>query len=231
MIKVLIVDDMKILRECLQMVIDQDAELEVIGGAGDGMEAVEQSLKHRPDVVLMDLKMPVYNGFQAIIDIKAYDPAIKILVLSTEENEKSIITAFTNGADGYVLKDIAPDELSKIIKKVFNGEKYVHESGFSVGLEMIKGNQYNLSGSNCMRFDFTEREKEVLELVMEGLTNEEIAEGLGISTGRARNIVTDLISKCMVKNRTQLAVIIAKRKMIAERMEIMKDVRMYRSGH
>ena len=228
-IRVLIVDDMKILRDCLRMVVNQDEDLEVIGEAGDGKEAVKISLLHHPDVVLMDLKMPVYSGYHAILDIKAYDPSIKILVLSTEENEKNITTAFVNGADGYVLKDIAADELKMLIKKVFYGEKYVHECGFCIGLETMKINQSSLAATNILRFDFTERESEVLELVMDGMTNEEIAGKLGISTGRARNIVTDLISKCMVKNRTQLAVIIAKRKMLAERGNIIKDVPAFRT--
>lgn len=214
MIKVLIVDDMKILRECLKMVINQDADLEVIGDANHGKEAVEMSRINRPDVILMDLNMPVYSGYDAIKDIKKDDPTIKILVLSVETEEQNITTAFANGADGYVLKDITPEELAIVIKKAFHGEKYVHECGFSMGQKVINLNQKNLEESEYFKIDFTEREKEVIYLVMEGMTNEEIAEELGISTGRARNIVADLISKCMVKNRTQLAVIIAKTQMI-----------------
>lgn len=214
MIKVLIVDDMKILRECLRMVIEQEDEYEVVGCAADGKEAVEMSRKFVPDVILMDLNMPIYSGHDAIKDIKAFDDRIKILVLSVEGDEANITKAFQNGADGYVLKDIAPKELSVVMKKTFYGEKYVLENAFSVGTEIIKINKNQFNESIYLKVEFTAREKEVMGLVMVGMTNDEIADSLGISAGRARNIVAELIAKCMVKNRTQLAVMAVKISML-----------------
>lgn len=206
MINVLIADDMKILRECLRMVINQYIEFKVVGCAENGKEAVEMTMEQKPDVVLMDLNMPIYSGHDAIRDIKAINKDIKILVLSVEGDERNITMAFKNGADGYVLKDIAPEELSTVMKKVYKGEKYALENAFSIGQEIVKIYKNPSEADIYLRVEFTEREKEVLELVMSGMTNEEIASSLGLSVGRARNIVADLISKCMVKNRTQLAV-------------------------
>lgn len=216
MIKVLIVDDMIILRECLRMAISQDSDLTVVGCAGDGKEAVEMSKELQPDVILMDLNMPVYSGYDAIIDIKKGNPYIKILVLSVEGDEKNIASAFRNGADGYVLKDIAPDDLFVVMKKAFAGEKYVHDYAFYMGKEMVKIKNNSLESYIYIKLEFTDREKDVLELVIQGMTNVEIAEHLGISAGRARNIVTELISKYMVKNRTQLAVMAVKMNMLDE---------------
>lgn len=220
MIKVLIVDDMIILRESLKMAINQDSDLTVVGCAGNGKEAVEMSRELEPDVILMDLNMPVYSGHDAIVDIKKDNPYIKILVLSVEGDEKNITSAFKNGADGYVLKDIAPDELFAVMKKAFAGEKYVHDYAFYMGKEMIKIKKNSFGTDIFIKLEFTDREKEVLELVMQGMTNVEIADCLGLSAGRARNIVTELISKYMVKNRTQLAVMAVKMHMLEEREEI-----------
>lgn len=215
MIKVLIVDDMIILRECLSLAIRQDSDFCVVGCAGDGKEAVRMSKELHPDIILMDLNMPVYSGHDAIVEIKKDNPNIKILVLSVEGDEKNITTAFKNGADGYVLKDIAPDALFLVMKKAFAGEKYVHEYAFHMGQEAIKFRYQATEAEPYASCDIaiTGREKDVLDLVMQGMTNEEIADVIGLSAGRARNIVAELISKCMVKNRTQLAVIAMKLRM------------------
>lgn len=205
MIKVLIVDDMIILRDCLSFAVGHDPELTVVGCASDGREAVQMSEKLSPDVILMDLNMPVYSGLSAIVDIKKNNPEIKILVLSTASDERNIAAAFRNGADGYVLKDIASQDLFVAIKKAFAGESFIHEFAYHLGNKTtaIPGS----GAKDCPgEIELTDREKEVLELVVKGMTNEEIAENLGMSAGRARNIVADLISKYSVKNRTHLAV-------------------------
>lgn len=213
MIKVLIVDDIKILRECLRFAIEMEEKFEVVGCAADGKEAVDMFLQLKPDIILMDLNMPVYSGYDAIKDIKALQSNTKILVLTVEGDEKNITQAFVNGADGYILKDISPEELSAAILNAYNGVDYIHESALNISSKLINADPTD-RGDIYLRVNFTAREKEVLELVVEGMTNEEISETLGISVGRARNIVTDLISKCMVKNRTQLAVIAVKIMMI-----------------
>lgn len=212
MVNVLIVDDMIILSECLRIAINQDPELNVVGCAADGKAAVEMSIELEPDIILMDLNMPVYSGNDAIIDIKRTKPYIKILVLSVDVSEKSITQAFINGADGYVQKNIAPKELIITIKKAVAGEKYIQDFAFHINRESANFIEPNVSA----KVEITDREMEVLELVMQGMTNDEIADYVGISSGRARNIVTNLITKYMVKNRTQLAVMAATLKLCKE---------------
>jgi DNA-binding NarL/FixJ family response regulator len=208
-IKVLIVDDIRILRECLSLAIEKQDEFEVVGCAADGKQAVEMTLRLNPDIVLMDLYMPVYSGCDAIRDIKAKRHKAKILVLTVDGNEKNIAQAFINGADGYILKDICPEELAEVMLSAYNGLDYIHESAFNIRSIRLSADPPGTDNPNA-QLRFTAREKEVLELVIEGMTNEEISEILGISVGRTRNIVTDLISKSMVKNRKQLAVIAVK---------------------
>lgn len=161
MIKVMIVDDMKILRECLKMVIEQDDNFTVVACAANGREAVEMSMLYIPDIILMDLNMPIYSGHDAIKDIKTFNNAIKILVLSVDGDEKNITRAFQNGADGYVLKNIDPMELFAAMKKAFKGEKYVQENAFSIGNETIKVEQNQQDSNVYLRVEFTE-EREML---------------------------------------------------------------------
>lgn len=212
MINVLIVDDMKLLRESLKLVIGKDERFYVIGTAGNGLEALDIYAKYQPDLVLMDLNMPIYSGHEAIRDIKKINENAKIIVLSVEGDEANIYKAFANGADGYVLKDIEPDDLFEIIQKTFEGKIHAIDNAFSLGSNYIPDiNIGIIHNHQNEKQELTLREKEVLKLVSLGLTNEEIAGVLGISTGRTKNIVADLIAKCMVKNRTQLAVIAVKR--------------------
>lgn len=204
MISVLIVDDMSLLRDSFKMIIETDKEISVVGLASNGMEALQKFVELLPDVVLMDLSMPIYSGLDAIKDIKNIKKSSKILVLSVEDDEKSIYTAFNNGADGYVFKNIKASDLIDIIKKIHNGESFFKDEAFC----FVKNEIENISLNN--NAELTNREREVFKLVSMGLTNEQIALCLGISCGRIKNIVADLISKFMVQNRTQLAIIALK---------------------
>lgn len=197
MISILIVDDMKLLRESLKFVFEKDDEFKVVGSAENGIQAVEMYIELLPDVVLMDLNMPIYSGYEAIKDIKKLNGDSKILVLTVEDDDKSIYQAFINGADGSILKDIGADDLFEVIKTTYFGKKYVVDCAFYFGNEQVKDLDMGIFKKEELR-EFTIREKEVLNLLVTGLTNEEIAVILGISTGRTKNIVADLIAKCMV---------------------------------
>lgn len=214
MIDVLIVDDMKILRESLKLVINRMADINVVGCAANGMEAIQLTKKLKPAVVLMDLNMPIYSGYDAILEIKKYNERIKILVLTVEDNEDHITKAFINGADGYVLKDLNIEELGTAIKMAYKNEKYIAKHAFHMN-ECNRPEENDMwNGENQLNFELTKRENDVLYLVIEGHTNDEISACLGMSVGRARNIVTELISKFSVKNRTQLAVAAIKLEML-----------------
>lgn len=210
MINILIVDDMKIVRECLKLVIESNSDFKVVGCASNGLEAIEMCERNKPDVILMDIIMPKLNGIEAIMKIREKNKEVKILVLSTVGDEDNILKAIKNGADGYVLKDIGVEELILAIQCINKGLSFVHKNAYSVKRE-------NTFGENNKVFlkkqeidgiynELTNREKSVLELVAEGMSNEEIAVKLGISDGRVRNVVSSLISKYMLSSRTQLAV-------------------------
>lgn len=210
MIKILIVDDMKIVRECLKMVIESNSGFQVVDCASNGLEAVEMCERHKPDIILMDIIMPKLNGIEAILKIREKNKEVKILVLSTVGDEDNVLKAIKNGADGYVLKDIGVEELILAIQCINKGLSFVHKNAYSIKRENIFDENNKLSSKkqevDRVYNDLTKREKSVLELVAEGMSNEEIAATLGISDGRVRNVVSNLISKFMLSSRTQLAV-------------------------
>lgn len=208
MLKVMIVDDMNLLRDSFKMVLEKDKNISVVGLAQNGIEAFRLYTELIPDVVLMDLNMPVYSGFEAIKDIKTFNNRSKILVLTVDEDEQSMYNAFRNGADGYILKNIKAADLLDVIKKTYLGEEFVKENAFC-----CKTPYGQITEKKEKSSDLTSREQEVFDLISLGLTNEQIAENLHISTGRTKNIVAELISKFMVQNRTQLAIVSIKSKM------------------
>lgn len=213
MIKILIVDDMRIVRECIKMIIEKNSDFKVVGCACNGIEAIEMCQKYKPDVILMDVIMPELNGIDAMVRIKEQDKKVKILILSSIGDEDNVIKSIKNGADGYVLKDIGVEELILAIECINKGLSFVHKNAYSISLlnspnagESNKLNSEKQEKINEIYNELTNREKSVLELVAEGMANEEIASTLRISEGRARNVVSSLISKFMLSNRTQLAI-------------------------
>lgn len=211
MIRILIVDDMRIVRECIKMIIEKNSDFEVVGCACNGIEAIEMCEKYKPDVILMDVIMPELNGIEAIIRIKKQNKKVKILVLSSIGDEDNVIKSIKNGADGYVLKDIGVEELILAIKCINKGLSFVHKNAYSINVlnntnELSKINSEKQQKITDIYKALTNREKSVLELVAEGMANEEIAAALNISEGRVRNVVSSLISKFMLNSRTQLAI-------------------------
>lgn len=211
MIKILVVDDIRITRECIKMAIEKNSDFEVVGCACNGLEAIEMCKKYKPNIVLMDTIMPELNGIEAIIKIKEQNEKIKILVLSLKGGEANIINSIRNGADAYVLKDIGVEELILAIKCINKGLSFVHKNVYNVNVLNNANHSEKIGWEKQQKInnvynDLTKREKSVLELVAEGRSNEEIAAVLNISEGRVRNVVSSLISKFMINNRTQLAV-------------------------
>lgn len=211
MIKVLIVDDIRIIRECIKMAIEKNSDFEVVGCAGNGLEAIDMCKKYQPDVILMDIIMPELSGIEAIRKIKEENKKVKILVLSSMGDEDNIVKSIKNGADGYVLKDIGVEELILAIQCINKGLSFIHKNAYSVNIlnnteETNKINSEKQQKVSNIYNELTNREKSVLELVAEGMSNEEIATALNISEGRVRNVVSTLISKFMLSTRTQLAV-------------------------
>lgn len=208
-IKVLIADDIKILRQGLQAVLRQDKEIEVVTLAENGREAFEKCAVYQPDVVLMDMRMPDYDGAYGIRSIKDRYPGIKVLVLTTFDDEETIGKAVGSGADGYLLKEMSDDKLIASIKSVYDGI-----SVFGSGVYQTMRNQLEEGKSRDPRMfcpqkselDFTEREFDIIKLVARGCDNKEIAAKLFLAEGTVRNQISRLLEKVDLKDRTQLAV-------------------------
>jgi NarL family two-component system response regulator LiaR len=205
MIRVLICDDQGIVSEGLRVILGTDPELKVVGVANDGREAVELVPRLKPDVVLMDLKMPVMNGIQATRLIREQYPDVRVLVLTTYDADEWVFDAIRNGAAGYLLKDTPPDGLIKAIKGTTAGKTHVDPA--------VAGKLFALVGQGAAPLDnsiaesLTEREREVLRHVARGLSNAAIAEQLYLSEGTVRNYVSAILTKLGASDRTQAAVI------------------------
>jgi len=208
-IKLVIVDDHRVVRSGVKALIDTESHMEVIGEAADGREAVTKVKSQNPDVVLMDLVMPEMDGVEATSEITKVDPAPKILILTSFSEEERIIQAIKAGATGYLIKDASPDELIQAIKDVYHGESTLDPKVAGTVLRSVQNEPQDSSE------ELTDREVEVLELLAEGLPNEDIAEKLYISERTVRSHVSNILAKLDLTNRTQAA-LYAVRKGIVE---------------
>ena len=200
-IRVLIADDHPIVREGLRILIASEPGMEIVGEATNGTEAVALANTHKPDVILMDLVMPEKNGLQAIGEIKAEDPDVSILVLTSFAEEDKVFPAIRAGALGYLLKDTAPDQLLQAIYDVHRGESSLHPS---IALQLIR--ELNQPSDLPPASDpLSPRELQVLKLLAQGLTNQEIADRLVISEWTVRTHVRNILGKLHLANRTQAA--------------------------
>lgn len=200
-IRVLIADDHPIVRDGLRTLINTESGMDLVGEAANGAEAVEKARVLKPDVILMDLVMPVKDGIQAITEIKQAEPKVSILVLTSFSEEDKVFPAIRAGAMGYLLKDTTPQQLLQAIYAVHNGEASLHPS---IALQLIR--EINQPSDLPPAEDpLSERELEVLRLVAQGLTNQEIAERLVRSEWTIRTHVRNILSKLHLANRTQAA--------------------------
>ncbi|MGN0594050.1 MAG: response regulator [Hominimerdicola sp.] len=209
MIKVIIADDIPILRQGLEAVLSTDSELEVSGCAGNGKEAFELCIKFRPDVVLMDMRMPDFDGEYGTRQIKQHFPDIKVLVLTTFDDSATVQKAISSGADGYILKEMENDKIINSIKAVSGGMSVFGANIFT----SIKQNIVS-SPASIESYNLTQRENEILVLISEGYDNKEIASKLFLAEGTVRNNISKLLEKLHLKDRTQLAVFAVKNNLV-----------------
>jgi NarL family two-component system response regulator LiaR len=203
--KVIICDDQAIVRDGLVMLIKLEPDIEIVGTAEDGAAAVEMVGDKRPDVVLMDLKMPIMNGVEATRQIRAKYPEVKILVLTTYADDEWVFDAIQAGASGYLLKDTPREELIKAVRGTVTGKTYVDPSIAGKVLEQVSSHQ--TQPASLITSKLTEREIEVLRLIARGLSNADIADRLFLSDCTVRNHVSSILAKLGVSDRTQAAVI------------------------
>ena len=205
MIRVLICDDQVIVCEGLQAILSTAPDVEVAGIAHDGAQALDAIPGTQPDVVLMDLKMPVMNGVQATRLIREQYPAVRVLVLTTYDADEWVFDAIRGGAAGYLLKDTPRERLLEAIRDTVAGKTHVDPAvaGKLFAQVAARGAPVDTSVAK----DLSEREREVLGLLARGLTNAEIAKRLYLSEGTVRNYVSSILAKLGVPDRTQAAVL------------------------
>jgi two-component system NarL family response regulator len=202
-ISLLLVDDHTIFRNGLRELISKWDEFNVIGDAANGQEAVELCRTLHPDIILMDVQMPVMGGVEATRQIRAEFPATTVVMLTMSEGEKYLFDALKQGARGYVLKDISAEQLRERLHEVMSGG--VPFSG-AIGAMMVAEINRQWSGAAGTRFEpLTEREIQILQLVAEGLSNEEMGERLFLSEHTVKKQLGALIQKLGLKNRVQAA--------------------------
>lgn len=200
--KTLIVDDDALIRDGIKILLELEEDFQVIGTAGDGREALDFCRRERPDLVLMDVRMPVMDGVLGTKRIKEQFPDVKVVILTTFRDDEYIKEALRSGAEGYILKNQPADSIIESLRAVCKGN-IVLEKGVAASLSlMIRDERKRQAGLPHL----TEREQEVLRLVGEGLSNREIAQRLYLSEGTVRNYVTGLLEKLGLRDRTQLAI-------------------------
>ena len=208
MIRLLLVDDQSIVREGLSSLLQTQPDLEIVGEAENGRVAVEQSLNLKPDVVLMDIRMPIMDGVAAIEILKQQAPEIKILVLTTFDDDEYVVRAMAYGADGYLLKDTPSQELAQAIRSINQGYTQMSPGLFAKTmmnhLEQPDPRESDLIPPKLSRL--TPRELEVLELIATGHSNKEIAEQLYITERTVKNHVNSILRSLDLRDRTQAAI-------------------------
>ncbi|MBK1810406.1 response regulator transcription factor [Clostridium sp. YIM B02505] len=204
MLRILIVDDQTLMRDGLKTILDLEDDLEVIGTASNGKEAYELVEKLKPDVILMDIRMPILNGVEATKIIKAEFKDVAIIMLTTFDTDDLIIEALECGADGYLLKDIDADRLIQSIKEAANGDMLLPAKVAAKLVNRVLKTKSE-SDENAVDFDafkITEREKEICMLLCEGYSNKQICDKLFLTLGTVKNYITNIYSKLGVTNRT-----------------------------
>jgi len=209
--RVLVVDDQTLFRTGLASLLSEDERVEVVGQAVDGADAVKQAIKLKPDVVLMDIKMPNTDGIEATRQIVEQVPGIKVLILTTFETDSQVIQALKAGASGYVLKDSSAAAIVSSIVAVMSGERVMASAVANRVLEMLTG-----TATPKEFYDgLTNREVEILKLLANGMANKQIAFRLKISEKTVRNHVSNMYEKLGIYDRSQ-AVLYAVKKGLVE---------------
>ena len=203
-IKVLIVDDHQVVRQGLRTFLELQADVVVVGEAGDGQAAVEMARQLQPDVVLMDLVMPRLDGIAATQQVKALAPAVKVIALTSFTEDDKVFPAIQAGASSYLLKDVSPDELVEAIRAAYRGEARLHPDITRKLMEQVT--RQSSPAPMVTVEKLTEREVDVVRLVAQGRSNHEIAQELVISEKTVKTHISNILGKLHLDDRTQLAI-------------------------
>lgn len=219
-VRVLIVDDQQLMREGLTSLLSIQAGIEVVGAAANGQEAIEQALALHPDVILMDVRMPVLDGVAATAEIRRQIPGCQVVMLTTFDDDEYVLEALRAGASGYLLKDLPAERLAQAIHAVHD---HIYQLDPAVAGRLIasattpksrddraappaSSHPADAATATLSNTGLTEREVEVLRLIAQGATNREIAERLVISEGTVKNHISNILGRLGVRDRTQAAI-------------------------
>lgn len=206
----MIVDDHSLMREGLRAVLSRQADFKIIGEASDGSEAVKKAMKLKPDVILMDVRMP-YSGLQATMDITQALPDTKILILTISDTEGDLVESVKAGARGYLLKGMDSEELISAVRTVAAGGAIFTPS---IAVKLLNDFKADLN-KNADEVSLTSRETDILALVANGASNKEIATQLNISEPTVKAHLRNILSKLHMKNRSQAAVYASQRRWLS----------------
>jgi DNA-binding NarL/FixJ family response regulator len=216
-IRTMIVDDHALFRRGLEMVLDEEPDIELVGQASDGAEAVEKAAESLPDVVLMDIRMPRSSGIEACRAMKEAAPSAKIVILTISDEEEDLFEAIRAGASGYLLKDIPLDEVADTVRAVHGGQSLINPS--------MAGKLLTEFATLARRDDeeraqevpaprLTEREMQVLKLIARGMNNRDIAKELFISENTVKNHVRNILEKLQIHSRMEAVMVAVREKLI-----------------
>jgi DNA-binding NarL/FixJ family response regulator len=214
-LRVLVADDHALFRRGLQMVLEAEPDIELVGEASDGVEAVERSQELMPDVILMDVRMPKRSGIEAASQIKDLLPHVKILMLTISDEEADLYDAIKAGASGYLLKEIPIDEVADAIRSVWAGQSRISPSMASKLLnEFAAMSKATDDRSQIPAPRLTDREMEVLRLVARGMNNRDIAKELYISENTVKNHIRNILEKLHLHSRMEAVVYAVREKLL-----------------
>ena len=205
MIKVLIADDQELIRQSLSIILGLKEEISVVGGVGDGTEVLEFIAKEKPDIILMDIRMPTMDGVECTKIVKEKYPGIKIIVLTTFDDDKYVFSALKYGASGYLLKGISVDELEKAIHVVYGGGAMINPEIASKVVELFsemaqQNYDVMIEAENIEKIN--DMEWDIIKDVGHGMSNKEIADHIGLTEGTVRNYISTILKKIGLRDRT-----------------------------
>ncbi|RSM55995.1 DNA-binding response regulator [Amycolatopsis sp. WAC 01376] len=204
-VRVLIVDDQALFREALATLLEVQPGIEVVGEAADGEQAVRLCAELRPDVALMDLRMPVLDGIAATARLRAEQPGVRVLALTTFDDDEDVFAALRAGAVGYLLKDVSSTQLVEALVAAERGESVLQPSVAAKLVARVARLPAETPRAQPLMTPLSERELEVVRLLADGRSNREIAKALFLAEGTVKNLVTSVLSKLQVRDRTQAA--------------------------
>ena len=212
-IKVLIVDDQTLIRDGLSSLLSFRTEVEIVGTAENGLSAIKASLELKPDIILMDIRMPVMDGITALQKIKEKQANIRVIMLTTFDDQDYVVKSLKAGAEGYLLKDIPIDNLVRALQQVSSGTFQATEAVVTRLASILESKQPGKIENSALDIikecyeKLSEREKKIFEYLGRGMTNKEIARKMNLTEGTVKNYMTNILASFDKRDRTQLALL------------------------